>query len=280
MKYKVLYIFFASCILYSCTTELGSNCDDGIETIEKRIIDLESLTKIELSMSGNIFIEEGEQFIEIEAPSDIIDKILEDSTVGSEKWEIDFNGCYNGHKVNIWVTLPKFVDLKISGSGNLATQDVLRNISNLKLEIDGSGEIEVELADAIELDVEIQGSGDITIDARDVQTHSYDVEGSGDITSTFREGDLCRVRIEGSGNITLAGVTGDTFIDIEGNGDVQAFELCSHICNIKIEGSGDSEVKVDNKLNVGIEGSGNVCFKGQPMITSVIDGSGKINDCN
>lgn len=278
---KVFSLVFLFCIaLSSCTTEFGSNCISGTQSVERRVVDLENLTKLDLAVPGNLFIQEGPQFIEIEAPSDIIDKILNESIIGSERWIIELNDCYDGEKINIWVTLPKFIALDVSGSGKISSLDTLRNVESLNLEIDGSGDMEIQILDGQKLDMEIAGSGSLNVISRNIINHSYDINGSGDIVSHFDEGETIRMRIQGSGNIEAMGIVNEHYIEIEGQGDIMGFGLCSNSCEIESKGSGNCKVKVNDTLAVNIEGSGDVCYKGTPTVTTSIDGSGDVKSCD
>lgn len=274
-------IFFLLCIMFpSCTKEFGTNCVEGTGSIEKRTLDLESLTKLDLGIPGHLYINEGPQNIEIEAPSDVIDLIMEKSSIGSERWIIEIDDCYDGPEITVWATLPKFVALDVSGSGDISTLDTLRNVENLNLEIDGSGNMDLQLLDANKLDLEVSGSGNITFNARNPLTQSYDIAGSGNIITKFEKSETCRMRIKGSGNITTIGTTTETFMEIEGQGNLLCENLCSSTCDINMKGSGNCDIKVTDRLNINIEGSGNICYFGQPVLTSIIDGSGTINNCN
>lgn len=278
---KLLCFVYLICFAFnSCTKEFGSDCISSSQPTEKRIVELETLTKIDLAMNGNLFVQEGPQFIEIEAPSDIIDRILNESEIGSERWIVELNDCYDGEKINIWATLPRFIALDISGSGNISSLDTLRNIESLNLEINGSGDMDIQIQDGVKLDLEIVGSGNLDIVAGNIDEHSYHINGSGDITSHFNDAQTMRMRIQGSGDIETSGIVDEQFIEIEGQGDIRAFDLCANSCEIKSKGSGDCNVKVNNTLSVEIEGSGNICYIGQPIITSNIDGSGNIKSCN
>lgn len=281
MKLKIsLIILLIICLFASCTKEFGGNCSEGAGQIEKRELDLESLTKIDLGLSGQVFVSEGPQFIEIEAPSDIIDRILDESTIESERWIIEIDGCYDGPELKVWITLPQFIALDISGSGDIIGLDTLKNINQLNLEIDGSGNINLTILDAQKIDTEIKGSGDIAVHGKIIETLSCDIQGSGNILVGYNSGLSSRSKIEGSGNIELVGNVEDSFVDIEGSGNVFAFGLCTDNCTIDSQGNGNCEVKVSNRLDINLEGSGNICYRGQPIINSDIDGSGNVRSCN
>lgn len=271
---------FLLILFCSCTSEFGNDCDQGSETKEKRSVELEPFTKIDLGVPGHLYIREGTQSVEIEAPSDIIDKLINESSIIDGRWRIELDNCYNGPDIDVWVSLPQFEAIRLSGSGNVTTVDTLINVSNLVLGINGSGDMEIQIEDAVNMVAEIQGSGDMNITSRNVDVQSFEIQGSGDITSHFIESQTMRMQIEGSGDLELTGKVIDNFIDIEGQGDIKAYGMCSENCTIATKGSGDCEIKVSNSLDVRIEGSGDICYKGQPAVSTDIDGSGTVKDCN
>jgi len=277
---KTYFLLLIILLCHSCTWDLGSDCISGNESTEKRVVNLENISKIALQLHGDLMVQEGPQFIEIEAASDIIDQILEDSNIANEKWEIKTDECYNGPAIKVWATLPQFNALAIEGSGNLTSLDTLRNSDNLDLEISGSGDIEIDILDGERLNAQINGSGNMTISARDIRNHAYQISGSGNITSKFNEVELCRIKIEGSGDVETSGICQNQFIEILGDGDILSHDLCSINCDIRTSGSGNCNVKATEVLNIQIEGSGNVCYLGQPAITINIDGSGDVINCN
>ncbi len=275
-------ILLATClILNSCIKEFSNDCITSADTIERRAIELNAaITKIDLQVPANLIVNEGAQFIEIEAPGDVIDKLIEQSEINGDEWSIELRNCYDGGQINIWITLPQFEALDVSGSGNISSSDTLRDVTSLNLEIQGSGDIDVQVLDAEKLDLEIQGSGNISVDARNVLINSYHINGSGDIDAHINQGESGRMEIDGSGDIEASGTLKDQRIEISGQGDIRAFDLCLETCVIDSKGSGSCNVKVSERLTVTIEGSGDICYRGQPAVTSTIDGSGSIKDCN
>jgi len=277
---KLLSVLFCLLVLNSCTKEFGVGCFKGDQTFEVRMVELSPISKIEFAVDGILHIEEGVQKIEIEAPSEIIDHIVDESELSNGKWTIKMDRCYTGPSIIVRASLPQINALIISGSGDIKGSDTLRNIDNLDLEIAGSGSIDIDLLDASTLDALIAGSGNITATGRDINTHDYRIQGSGDIISDFKNGESCRMRIVGSGNMKASGSVVDHVIEIEGSGNASGFGFCSETCTIRTQGSGDCQVKVSNTLNVKIEGSGDVCYRGQPIVNLDIDGSGKVQNCN
>ena len=237
-------IYLCSIILilinYSCETELFG-CLDSEGEIELQAVELPEISKIDLQIAGDIVIKEGEQqVIEIEAAQNVVDRIISDSEIESGKWEINIDGCSNVGQVKIFATLRSLESLDISGSGFISTDGVFSNVEKINLEIDGQGDMNIQLATVEKVDMEIDGQG------------TMHVSGSSENTS----------------------------IDINGDGIINAFLLNSGNCNVEINGDGTVNVRSENFLNVDLKGSGTVCYKGNPTLNIDISGDGEVNNCN
>lgn len=239
---NIKYLFILALIFtnYSCETELFG-CLDAEGEIVLQTIQLPTISKIDLNISGEIIIKEGEsQEIQIEASQNVIERIISDSEVGSDKWEINIDGCYNVTDVKIFATLLSLESLNISGSGSISTEGVFANIDKINLEIDGEGHMDIQLAAVEKVDIEINGSG----------------------------------------TINVSGKCQEESVDINGDGLINAFDLESDNCRVEISGQGSVDIRAENLLSVELKGSGTVCYKGNPTLNIDISGSGEVNNCN
>lgn len=249
MKYSNLALIFGLVFLaatqWSCETELFGGCTSGEGTIETRVVNLDDIDAFGLSMAATLIIKEGsEQSIEIRSYPNVIDKLLDDSSVSGGKWNIGINGCTRGigrDELEIFATVPSLTEVTISGSGDIFTDGIFENVEDLELKISGSGNMDLDLGTNIRK-----------------------------ITSTT----------SGSGNYKLSGLAEVFDITISGSGDMRAFDLETLKCDISISGSGDCEVNAVNELDVRISGSGDVCYRGNPSVNTNISGSGDVSDCN
>ena len=235
-----IFIGLIALLNTSCEVELFS-CLKAEGNIETRTINIDNITGIELSLEGNVIISEGdEQNIQITAHGNIIDRIVEDSKINGDTWEIDIDGCSNIESVNIAITLPLLEKASLRGSGSIRSNGIFKNIDKLDLEIDGDGEMNFKLDSVSKVDIEINGHGDIAV----------------------------------SGN------TIDQSIDISGSGSVRSADLNSSTTNVEISGSGDCNILVQDILRLDLSGSGRVCYRGNPQIDIDISGSAQLVDCN
>jgi hypothetical protein len=141
--------------------------------------------------------------------------------------------------IRIYVHTPEVFFVALEGSGVIYS-DYLIYVDYLRVELTGSGIIDLRDIDAIELDVLLSGSGDIEL---------WGIAGSGDL-------------------------------NIAGSGKIKAFHLEQDVCNASISGSGDMYVFVYDMLDANISGSGNIFYRGNPRINIKITGSGSLENNN
>ena len=134
------------------------------------------------------------------------------------------------------LAVPELRQLVIKGSGDARIVRFDQKDTELRLQIDGSGDIHVEHLKAKSLQAGINGSGDISV----------------------------------SGEVAQQGVT------INGSGDYSAEKLMSRAAQVSIRGSGDARVNVSDTLAVDIAGSGDVSYTGSPTLAKTIRGSGEV----
>jgi len=281
MKFiEIITLAFLASLSVGCTTEFFNDCIEATESSVFRTLEFDPIQRIELGMDVDLVLKEGPQNIEIEGPLDIIEMIEEQSFPSNGRWNIELDKCYKGPGITVRATLPSIEELSISGSGDIRSQGVLNNITDLEIDIEGSGDIALTIGDANKIEVNIDGSGSVDLDGDNIQNHLYTIDGSGDVVVLFDDGVTCESSIKGSGDIKLRGKVNDHFIRISGDGDMVAEKLCTQNSEIVIVGSGDCDVKVSDNLDIRITGSGDVCYTGMPTITETTLGSGRVRNCN
>jgi hypothetical protein len=166
------------------------------------------------------------------------------TVVRDDKLVID-NGTRNclrmkdDQPIRITVHTPDIFDIALEGSGVIYC-DYLILVNYLKIELTGSGIINLRDIDAYEMDVSLTGSGEIE----------------------------------------LWGIVGEGDLDISGSGKIKAFHLEQDKCYASITGSGDMYVFVYDYLDAYISGSGNIFYRGNPLIDVKITGTGSLKNNN
>ena len=166
------------------------------------------------------------------------------TVVRNDKLVID-NGTRNclrmkdDRPIRITVHTPDIFDIALEGSGVIYC-DYLILVNYLKIELTGSGIIDLRDIDAYEMDASLTGSGEIE----------------------------------------LWGIVGEGDLDISGSGKIKAFHLEQDKCYASITGSGDMYVFVYDYLDAYISGSGNIYYRGNPLIDVKITGTGSLLNNN
>ncbi|MEZ4826183.1 MAG: head GIN domain-containing protein [Bacteroidia bacterium] len=220
--------------LISSSCQFDEVCTKGSGPTVIDTLSIASFTGINLAISGDVYISKGPvQSVEVHGQENLIEKLKTDVDGGI--WKIDFQGCTIGHDdFEVHITLPDLDFVKISGSGNIISEDTFAT-ALMGVVINGSGDITLAV-DASEMDSEINGSGNLFLN------------GIADKHTT---------RILGSGNIRAFDLsTTESSVTINGSGDAEI--KASQKLDIKIGGSGDVLYKGTPQMNVKINGSGSV----------------------
>lgn len=126
----------------------------------------------------------------------------------------------------------------------------------------------------------LTGSGQITADDISAENLRVEINGSGKIDLRGLDVGFLDALITGSGDFVFWGTAIETDLDITGSGNIDAFLLDSDICTASISGSGSIYVNVASRLNAYISGSGSIFYKGNPTVSVNISGSGLVIDSN
>ncbi|MFK7936672.1 MAG: head GIN domain-containing protein [Saprospiraceae bacterium] len=222
---------YSSCII---DNDDFFGCERGEGPIVERELFLSDFSSIDLDIPADVCISQGpEQIVVVEGERNIINEL--DLDVDNGRWEIEFDDCVRDYEgLKIFITLPFYEQLRISGSGLIFSTDVIV-ADDLDLRITGSGDIDVAL-DVEDLTTRITGSGEIRLEgiAEDAE---HEINGSGDLEA-----------------FDLA--TEDTDIVIRGSGDAEV--LVADRLDVRITGSGDVFFRGNPRLDIDITGSGDV----------------------
>ncbi|MBL7793248.1 MAG: DUF2807 domain-containing protein, partial [Saprospiraceae bacterium] len=126
----------------------------------------------------------------------------------------------NYEKVKVWITVPTLKALSLAGSGDIITKTAFNGLDNLKMDIAGSGTIEVK-GSANSASVDIAGSGDVK--AADLETKSVEVSIAGSGDCYIHAVDMLKVSVAGSGDVHYKGRP-RVKTSIAGSGEVETMD--------------------------------------------------------
>ncbi len=204
---------------------------------ERQKRDVTGFTKINLSISGDLHLKQGDKYeVVLQGDKESLDKI--ETEVSGKTLQIKTKSMMqwgNIGKVDIYITTPNVDAISVSGSGDVIAETPI-NSGDLNLTISGSGTINIDNLTADELDATITGSGNMKL----------------------------------SGNINnSSGIT------ITGSGNYKGDQLKGKSADVHITGSGSAKVYASEKLSTHITGSGDVYYAGRPLVNASSTGSGK-----
>ncbi|MGB1241044.1 MAG: head GIN domain-containing protein [Chitinophagales bacterium] len=250
-RFFVALLFF---VLLFPSCELDCTKGSGDVISETRIVDF--FDEIEMRGSFDLRLTQADEFSLVIEGEDNILPLIDTRVNSQDRLIIDMDGCVRtNERIVLFVSAPNIEEIRVDGSGDVFAVTTL-DFNSLKIDINGSGDVDIDSLFTNFAEINIDGSGDVMVDYIDAVTINVEVQGSGDID--------------------FAGFSNDFNVDIEGSGKVDALNLITETCEIDISGSGDCEITATDELDIIIRGSGSVYYRGDPVITSSIAGSGDI----
>lgn len=183
-----------------------------------------AFSEISLRVSGTVHLKQGStQSVEIEAKSSTLGELI--TEVKDKKLIIRFPArkffwnSFNPGKVEIFITVPKIDGLSVSGSGDIIADGKMES-RILDLAVSGSGNIAINDLDAERINASVSGSGDINIKNGGLADEFIaSISGSGDVNAKNFDAKEVEVKIAGSGNCSIKS-NGKLEARIAGSGSV------------------------------------------------------------
>jgi hypothetical protein len=253
MSIRFLSVILATALLFfldSCTIITGEG-----PVVEKGFAN-EPFQSVNLDGSLNVHIKQGtQQNVMVSGNENIIEKLKMDVLDGTLYLSLE-PGNYLNYELDVHLTMTTLKNVTLSGSGDI-TLGTFVGLSDLNVELDGSGDIQSEgvLEVMSETKIELDGSGDIELKmkAKDVL-----------------------VILDGSGDVELDGAASKLVVELDGSGDVKAFGLQSLHCEANLDGAGTIKLYASQTLKASLDGSGDILYRGEPRVDASMDGSGSI----
>lgn len=217
-------MLFSSCAHIS----ISDNHKTEVKSIDQ-VTTMSSFDQIGVAGSMSVYYEQDNAFtVRVEAPQDAFDKLViyvkdDELHIGTKNVApIDVNSHLD--QVKVYVTAPTLTDIDVAGSGTFSAMSAL-TLSDLDVDLAGSGHIIFSQLTCDDLDVEVAGSGDAIfgqVSARKVQT---ELAGSGKVTYSDLQAMQADSEIAGSGRITLSGSVQQHHETVSGSGHIDTSGL-------------------------------------------------------
>lgn len=196
----------------------GGDRIEGEGPIRKKTLELSELNGIIIKNSADVYLSRGnEQKVTVEAQENIIKNL--DTSVTNGVWSIrNLRPVWRMEPISVYITLPEFKLLKISGSGNLVAEDHFTNLKDVELVISGSGDAELRM-DCDDLYAKISGSGGVRLEGK-CERADFTISGSGSFRAPDFTIEKARALVSGSGSMNIY-VKEDLDARISGSGSIQ-----------------------------------------------------------
>jgi putative autotransporter adhesin-like protein len=208
MQRSLLLLPLAALALAGC--EIG---DDGPRTAQTRTV--ADFARIENPSSVDLRVTVGEpQRLRVRAGENVIDDVRTEVRDATLLLDFDHSG-FGGDDVVVEASVPKLTAIEASGSGDIDADGI--DADAFELRSDGSADI--ALAGTVgRLTLELDGSGDADLEHLAAQAARVDVSGSGD--AEVRAVERLDVDVDGSGDVRYHGDPALTQY-VDGSGELQ-----------------------------------------------------------
>jgi hypothetical protein len=191
---KKFLSFVASAIIFCACNNINGS---GNITSENRNVD--QFDGVQTSGSIDIEVTEGDQVsVKVKADDNVLPYIITDTDNGLLQVYFKEHTSFNNVNVKVYATAPHLKRLFVKGSGNITSNNTIKNNRSIATKVSGSGDINVTV-DAPEIKAEISGSGNLSLQGR-CKNFEGSVSGSGNLNCKNLLSENATVSIFGSGN--------------------------------------------------------------------------------
>lgn len=247
MKAKMIIMAVVAMMMASCHEFKASVEAKGpVATYDRP--EVKDFEAIEITGSMSVIYEQSDKFkVSVTAPRDLLDRITTTSEGGVLKVGMKSNIFFfnvNNDDIVVRVSSPDLVGVSLKGSGDFTCNGMI-DTDKMKVELRGSGDVDIKhlICDqlqvsllgsgdvdmpnvtAINTDVNLMGSGDVEIGQHDVKNTNIALRGSGDVKMNLNNCGEIFTDIAGSGDVTLEGTAKQERHSVKGSGDIHTNRL-------------------------------------------------------
>jgi hypothetical protein len=217
-NFALLFLALISTSFFSCDYIMNKTISgDGKLISEQRR--LGEVTRVHSLGNFDIEISQGsETSIQVEADENLLPYILTENKNGElvvrTKEKVNLSSV---NKIIIHLTVAKLEGVELTGSGNATGIDTFSGSDQLKLDIEGTGNISLAI-NTPSIESSIEGTGDIMLSG-ETKDSKINIAGVGNYKAENLKAENVDVHIEGSGDARLF-ASAKLDIEIAGSGDV------------------------------------------------------------
>ena len=168
--------------------------------------DFRDFDRIEINGQGNVTFQQAETFsVSLCTQENILDYLSYRVEGRTLILESERHHTIRTDTYAVTVTAPVLTAITVNGAGNLDFPAGLRQEEDLKIEVNGAGDLSLSAVECGALSILVNGAGDIQADGLAV-------------------GDL-RIEVNGAGDVTVSGKADNATLTVNGAGDIDARNL-------------------------------------------------------
>ena len=185
---------------------------------------LPEFTGIESSIPIDIEYSQGDQYVSISAPNNVMPYISTEVVNGTLK--IKFSGARvkNVKDIGAVIRTPDLRSVDLNGAGDIEMKGHVE-ISQIDIAINGAGDVDIDDLTVNSFQIDVNGAGDIEIERIACESFGADISGAGDMSIDSIEAASLRVGLSGAGDCTLAGHVTEADLSVNGAGSVDVRNL-------------------------------------------------------
>ncbi len=249
-----------------------AGCIRGEGEIKSEVRHLSGFTEIDLSGSPDVIVKSGNEYkVVVKDYENLLPKLK--TVVKGNALKIYFDGCVTNSQAVVEITMPELTGIRSSGSGDIRVSGDFKG-DYVNVAVSGSGNVTFNgLIDGMQsLEIAIAGSGDVHFNSvvKEAKVKTS-VLGSGDVSLNL-PGKIAdfELKSQGSGDVYISG---DTVANAQmvtmGSGDISAENVVFVNARVKTMGSGDIKLQVRQSLEATTMGSGDIIYSGNPQKISL-----------
>jgi hypothetical protein len=174
---KLLFFLLAISLLGTSCADIFGRRVRGNGNIKSEERSVSSFKNVEVSGAIDLYVRQGESApVKIETDENLMQYIV--LTQEGNKIVIHSKEGVNLHpstKIKVYVTAPLYNEIEVSGASNIIGQNKISNAEDIKMEVSGAGDINMEL-NAPAVSAAVSGAGTVNLRG---ETKKFDLELSG-----------------------------------------------------------------------------------------------------
>jgi hypothetical protein len=212
---KILTLIAVTSFFVSCNKDVIHG-DGNIVTSERNV---SSFSGVDISGANNVFISYAQDLsVSVKGYDNLVSHYVTEIRDGKLYLHYDENTIVKNDNIQVYLTMPSFNALSLSGSCSINATGSFDNTDKLAVSTSGNGDVNIE---DISADIyTIHSSGNSNIATLGVKAKTATVEVSGSSTVSLSVQNKLDVHISGSGKVSYKGEPAEVNTDISGNGNV------------------------------------------------------------